>query len=274
MGYVFQNIHGVLTVRDESTLNEPKQIRFIDPHYNEKFKIADGEQILVCFADGKRKAFFCQYLDDAHVLVGRNAYHICEFAERMERIGACVEPFPEKHIIWSDIHLDLKDWIADLREEYPDLDEAGLTEKMYELNSEYLADERVNLDIVCGEIIAFGDIGLWHGRVDGYKIIESGNIKDCLYTQCEMAEWYVDREGEFRSKEIHHDGTNYIRYRKWKDDVSYDDREDFLERVYNGTVTQGDIDKHTEKLGQIIGDVYGWKFPTPTQERESVRDSR
>ena len=63
MGYVFQNIHGVLTVRDESTLNEPKQIRFIDPHYNEKFKIADGEQILVCFADGKRKAFICQYLD-------------------------------------------------------------------------------------------------------------------------------------------------------------------------------------------------------------------
>ena len=39
MGYVFQNIHGVLTVRDESTLNEPKQIRFIDPHYNEKFQM-------------------------------------------------------------------------------------------------------------------------------------------------------------------------------------------------------------------------------------------
>ena len=46
MGYVFQNIHGVLTVRDESTLNEPKQIRFIDTHYNEKFQIGNFSMTL------------------------------------------------------------------------------------------------------------------------------------------------------------------------------------------------------------------------------------
>ena len=47
MGYVVQNIHGVIAVNDEATLNEPKEIRFIDPHYNERFKIKDGEQILI-----------------------------------------------------------------------------------------------------------------------------------------------------------------------------------------------------------------------------------
>lgn len=62
MGYVFQNIHGVLTVRDESTLNEPKQIRFIDPHYNEKFKIDDGGSVKIHYSDGVKKRMYAVIL--------------------------------------------------------------------------------------------------------------------------------------------------------------------------------------------------------------------
>lgn len=48
----------------------------------------------------------CKYIDDYHLLVGSNAYHICEFAERTRANGISVVPFPEKRVIWSNIDLD------------------------------------------------------------------------------------------------------------------------------------------------------------------------
>ena len=273
--YVYKNQYGVFAVLDRSKMEEPKEIRFIYPDYQEKFRIPDGDQILVTYPTGDRKAFVCKYIDDYHVLVGRNAFHICEYAERLQRLGAHVYPFPEKRMIWQDIDLDLKDWIVDLKENYPDLSEDELTQKMYEINAEYLGDERANLNIQCNtDIIVFGNIGRWNGRAHGYKIIESGNIKDCLYSDCDMNEWYVDRDGDLCSTQIHHDGRNYLYYRKFKDGLSDDDREDFLDKFYEGKATQDDIDRVTDKLGERIGAVYGWEFPTEQKERVSARDAR
>ena len=135
MGYNVRNIYGVVAVTDDKTANEPKEISFIDPHYNELFKIPDGGQILICYSDGTRKSFECKYIDEYHLLVGKRAYHICEFAECMKNIGATVEPFPEKRVIWSNIDLDLKDWVDDLREQYPDYTEEQLTDIMHDTNN-------------------------------------------------------------------------------------------------------------------------------------------
>ena len=55
MGYVYKNVYGVLAVQDEATINEPKVIRFIDPHYRERFTIHDGDQILIRYADGEKR---------------------------------------------------------------------------------------------------------------------------------------------------------------------------------------------------------------------------
>lgn len=274
MGYVVQNIHGVLAVNDEATLNEPKEIRFIDPHYNERFKIKDGEQILISYPDGEKKALTCKFIDEYHVIVGHTPYHICQFAECMQNLGATVTPFPEKRMIWSNIDLDLKDW-TELREEYPDYTEEQLTDIMYDTNNGYLDDERSNLDIQCNsEIIAIADIGRWNGRFAGYGIIKSGNVADCLYSPHDYAQWYVDRDGEFRSTQIHHDGSNYYYYRAFKDGVEDDERDDLLADIYEGKATQEQIDRLTDKLGPTIGKVYGWEFPTDKAARVSSRDAR
>ncbi len=45
--YVYKNQYGVLAVLDRATMDEPKEIRFIYPDYQEKFRIPDGDQILV-----------------------------------------------------------------------------------------------------------------------------------------------------------------------------------------------------------------------------------
>lgn len=246
--------------------NEPKMIRFIDPNYNTLFYLPDGEQILLSYSDGTKRAAVCQYIGSHHVKVGHNYFHICEFAELMKRNGTVVTPFPEKRKIWSNINLDIKDWLPSIREAYPDIvtrDENVLLDKMYTLNAAYLDDERMNLDIQCDDkIIVIADLGRWNGRFPGYKVIESGKISDCLYSDCDYTEWYVDREGEFRCTAIHHDGTNRYLYRKFKPDATEEDREDLLARLYDGDCEKVLLDHLTEKLGYTIGAVYGWQFPT------------
>ncbi len=86
-----------------------------------------------------------------------------------------------RHIIWSN-DLDYDDWKDDLEEQYPELSENERMELMYEINGDYLDDERINLNIQLSRpILVVGDLGLWNGRRMGYKEIGSGNIRDCLY---------------------------------------------------------------------------------------------
>lgn len=70
-----------------------KMIRFIDSHYNELFSIPDGGKIIITRPDmGETFIRDCKYLDETHTDIGNNCYHICQFAERMENIGATYEP--------------------------------------------------------------------------------------------------------------------------------------------------------------------------------------
>lgn len=75
-------------------------IRFIDSHYKELFRIPDGDKIRITLNDGEQLDRECRYIDEYHLEVGNNLYHICEFAERMEQAGNTVIPLrsslPEK----------------------------------------------------------------------------------------------------------------------------------------------------------------------------------
>ena len=97
-----------------------------------------------------------------------------------------------KHIIWSNYGLDYEDWREDLEAEYPSLSENERLFLMYEINSEYLNDERMNLNVQLSQpILMVGDLELWDGQRTGYKEIKSGNIRDCLYGDTDYSTWYV-----------------------------------------------------------------------------------
>jgi hypothetical protein len=82
---------------DSHIKSAEKGIRFIDSHYNELFRIADGEQIVITEMTGEKKECTCRYIDEYHTAVGNSLYHICEFAELMERRGASYAPMePER----------------------------------------------------------------------------------------------------------------------------------------------------------------------------------
>ena len=66
--------------------SERKDIRFIDSRYKDLFRIPDGGCIQINYAD-ETVTKRCTFIDEYHTQVGFNVFHICQFAEIMERNG-------------------------------------------------------------------------------------------------------------------------------------------------------------------------------------------
>ena len=74
---------------------ENKEIRFIDSKYNELFRIPDNSKINVKYADGHIEERTCKYIDDYHTEINGNCFHICQWAEVMEKNGNTYYPAEE-----------------------------------------------------------------------------------------------------------------------------------------------------------------------------------
>ena len=169
-----------------------------------------------------------------------------------------------KHIIWSNINLDIEDWregykeFLDLNERDDDPNnESDIYDWMVETNDEYLYDERMNLNKqVDGRILIIADLGLWNGRKQGYKIINSCNIADILHFNYDYAEFYGDGSN-IRGTEIHHDGTNYYEYRIIRENRNIDN---LLNAIYNGEqITRKKLNYYTKSLYKEVANIYGWR---------------
>lgn len=66
-------------------MSDDKEIRFIDSSYKALFYLPDGANIVLKYDDGTKQTLPCERIGDYHVKVGNGVYHICEFAEHMER---------------------------------------------------------------------------------------------------------------------------------------------------------------------------------------------
>lgn len=170
----------------------------------------------------------------------------------------------KKHIIWSNMNLDIEDW----RDSYKEIaeengwdedtnDDYNLYRYMIETNDMYLDDERMNLDkVVEGRILVIADLGLWNGRKSAYKIVGSGNIKDILGFTYDCAEFYGDGYN-IRGTEVHHDGTNHYLYRVIREDRNI---QNLLDDIYDGKeYTMKKLNYYTKSLYKDVAKIYGWR---------------
>lgn len=164
-----------------------------------------------------------------------------------------------KQIIWTSEEY----FNEEAREEYQKGQRTQTGNKDYDVSDEewagevnrWLDDERSNLDKeVDGVIVAFADLGLWHGHVQGYKIIGS-NVADILRSGYD-AEWYGDTYN-IRGVELHHDGTNRILYRIAKDRNAAGI---IADKIYNGEMNETQFRRLTRSLYPYVARIYGWKI--------------
>lgn len=116
--------------------------------------------------------------------------------------------------------------------------------------------EKMTLDYeLDNDILAIADLGLWNGRTSGYKIL-SDNLNNILNVNGDVIEVYAEN-GNIRAKATHHDGTNYILFRKIRDDRDIDK---LLDRLYEGKpVSPSLLNYYTESLYPQVGEIYGWE---------------
>lgn len=168
--------------------------------------------------------------------------------------------------------MDYEGWRNELESEYPEMTERARMELMYELNGSYLDDERMNLNIqLSTPILVYADLGLWNGRVKGFQMIESGNLRDCLYSSCDYNEWFVDKVGYFCCTAVHHDGRNHYLYRGVKENATESQLWRLQAKIYDGTATRADITRVTRRLGDEIAQVYGFSIPRMKQNQVMAR---
>lgn len=118
------------------------------------------------------------------------------------------------------------------------------------------AREALNV-LLDNDIVVIADLGLWNGRKFGYKVIESGNISDCLVDDSDYCEWYCD-SNDLRCTAHHHDGTNHYLYRMLKVGLTERQKQTFLSKIYFGTVTPKDMTRYTKSIRPDIAKVFGW----------------
>ena len=167
----------------------------------------------------------------------------------------------KQHIIYDDYNTsidDYADYFEQLEEENgEELSESEKWDIYYDEIRNWLDCERVNLNKRLNtDIIAIADIGRWDGRVQGYKII-GRNLSDILWSDCDYCIWSCDRYN-VRGKMIHHDGVNYVVYRAFKDGLSDEQRERFLDALYYGKCTPNMISRYTRSIVSEVNEVYGW----------------
>lgn len=89
--------------KDPAIDTSEKSIRFIASDYTDKFKLPDGGVVEVTYPD-RRFSMKCGYVDEYHMKLGYDVFHICQFAEMLERGGGSCRPEPivlENQAAWD-----------------------------------------------------------------------------------------------------------------------------------------------------------------------------
>lgn len=135
-------------------------------------------------------------------------------------------------------------------------DDEDIYDEQHDTNSmhwEYLKNN-VLANIELYDIIGIANLERWNGKFSGYK--EFQELEDVFFTSADFAKWYVDTDGDLKSELSHHDGTNYVTYRQWRDNIPEETRQKVLADIYYGT-NKYNIDNYTKKIGHYFTDLYG-----------------
>ena len=169
----------------------------------------------------------------------------------------------ERHLIYSsredydenEMRSAYKEYLSynDIAEE--DYDYFSFVES--ELEARY-SDEKDNLSMPCGQIIAIADLGTWKGRISAYKLSNKHNLNAIFAMLGDGYDVEIYVEGnDVKATVIHHDGVNYITFREVRDGRNIKKLTNKI--YYQEPISRQMISAYTKCLGDKVKQVYGWK---------------
>lgn len=184
-----------------------------------------------------------------------------------------------KHVIWTN-EIDtsdeaMEDYRNFLATSDPDCPSDVFTDEdvmrfMAEDNDRNLEDERANVGHVemrhSSTILCTGTLGLWHGTVMGYKLLEDATLDKIFDVAVGDYVEFYEEDDDVRCTDTHHDGTNHYVFRELKtDDMDNPDIEEMLDVIADAGKDADRqakawelIGKHTYSLSPYWQEVYGW----------------
>lgn len=170
-----------------------------------------------------------------------------------------------KHVIYNnwdsldneETEKDLKEQIAERKEiGVEEVTEDDLAEEKNYLYDLYFQDELDNLDVeLDGRIIAIADLGLWNGRVGGYKIGGTNLNEIMKMGNHDYIDIWSDGHNIHKSSS-HHDGTNRILFRKVREDRDIDRLTDMI--YNNKPISKSVLNYYTKSIEKDVRKIYGW----------------
>ena len=160
----------------------------------------------------------------------------------------------KKHLIYTNDYSYYKDIaIESLQEDNAELTQENIYNEAYFLMDVYLQDEKCNLDYNI-DIIAIGDIGLWNGRVKGYRLLK--NINQIFDIAEDYNRYYVEGV-TLKADCIHHDGTNHVSF--YVIDMDKNGVQDFLDDIYyQRKISKSRFYKYCKSAGKLVKKIYGF----------------
>lgn len=165
-------------------------------------------------------------------------------------------------IIWTSINPTLPCVKAMLKREMPDIDEDDATAIVYGVNYRFFDKLTSHLSTVnIGQpIIALALFEGYNGSdADGFGIqaIDSGNLGECFDTDYDLAEWYVDKSGDFLSIQIDRDGVTYCKYLAVKKDAPLSKVQRLFTEIDDDDFDFSIIGDVTESIGTKVLEALG-----------------
>lgn len=145
---------------------------------------------------------------------------------------------------------------AELRGISPDgVSDEEVNEFIYDESGMDFECEQDNLNRVLeGKILAIADLGLWSGRVSGYKLLGTQLAEILTFANEDSFKLYSDGK-DIRKIANHHDGTNRILFREVRNGVNI---ENLTGRIYhNETINRKTLDYYTKSLLPVVAEIYG-----------------
>lgn len=164
----------------------------------------------------------------------------------------------KKHMIWTSDIGSLKDWNDFINDQIDegyleeDCSEEEKRKAIYEMNEQYLEDERINLDIpLDGKIIAIGNMN--KGRTKSSYLIFDKNINTILKDDYNYGETEYYSDGyNIRSTK----GDNHYEYREIREGRNI---LNLIDRIYKGEpISRKMLNYYTKSIAPQVNKVYGW----------------